>query len=374
MINGMKKSLIVISLSCLVGCLLFTPSLIYAQKKTHIVQKGDTLWDICEEYYGNPDLWPELWQMNPFITNPHLLKPGDEITLFEQAPDKKVKEAEPPSKPPEEPAEPGPRVMGFDLTGRADPNTIGFLSRDKSRSWGTIIASDNDKLILDENDTAYVLFDEDKQILAGDEFSVGKFSPLLEHPVKEDDLGYTFSVRARLVVEKKRGLAIKDNKFYRKENVYQVRITEVYNPIYVGDQVVPPQSVSSCVLPVHYEKDLLGHIVAAKDQQMLLHTDSIVYLDLGFNDGINRGNIFQVVRGHVIDDPKPEKDEWYIKSKIILPDIPMGKILVLESRPDTATAIVLTATEPFSTGVYFKNVPWQDVLELLESNPKCPIE
>ena len=52
-----------------------------AQPLTHTVEKGDTLWDICEKYYGNEELWPKLWQMNPFITNPHLLKPGDVAVL-----------------------------------------------------------------------------------------------------------------------------------------------------------------------------------------------------------------------------------------------------------------------------------------------------
>jgi nucleoid-associated protein YgaU len=53
-----------------------------AQPLTHTVVKGDTLWDICDQYYGDEELWPKLWQMNPFITNPHLLKPGDVINLL----------------------------------------------------------------------------------------------------------------------------------------------------------------------------------------------------------------------------------------------------------------------------------------------------
>jgi len=55
-----------------------------AQPVTHKVQRGDTLWSICEKYYGDATLWPKLWEMNPFVTNPHLLKPGDLITLIEK--------------------------------------------------------------------------------------------------------------------------------------------------------------------------------------------------------------------------------------------------------------------------------------------------
>jgi hypothetical protein len=37
------------------------------------VRKGDTLWGISERYLDDPWLWPELWQLNPEISNPHLV-------------------------------------------------------------------------------------------------------------------------------------------------------------------------------------------------------------------------------------------------------------------------------------------------------------
>ncbi|WP_114326335.1 LysM peptidoglycan-binding domain-containing protein [Candidatus Colwellia aromaticivorans] len=49
--------------------------------KTHIVVKGDTLWDISAIFLEQPWLWPKLWRLNPEINNPHLIYPGDIITL-----------------------------------------------------------------------------------------------------------------------------------------------------------------------------------------------------------------------------------------------------------------------------------------------------
>lgn len=49
--------------------------------KTHIVVKGDTLWDISAIFLKQPWLWPKLWRLNPEISNPHLIYPGDIITL-----------------------------------------------------------------------------------------------------------------------------------------------------------------------------------------------------------------------------------------------------------------------------------------------------
>ena len=49
--------------------------------KTHVVEKGDTLWDISALFLEQPWLWPKLWRLNPEIDNPHLIYPGDELRL-----------------------------------------------------------------------------------------------------------------------------------------------------------------------------------------------------------------------------------------------------------------------------------------------------
>ncbi len=68
---------------------LFFSSAISAQQlavkadapKSYVVKAGDTLWHISGLYLEHPWLWPQLWRVNPQVADPHLIYPGDTLTL-----------------------------------------------------------------------------------------------------------------------------------------------------------------------------------------------------------------------------------------------------------------------------------------------------
>ena len=373
-----KKNSGVISLFIIL-CFLIIPSLTFAQKLTHIVKKGDTLWDICEQYYGDSSLWPKLWEMNPFITNPHLLKEGDVITLFEKEPVKEeVKKVEVPEQKPSAPVpvkqdvkkiEP---IKGVDISSLTTVDAIGSLYKeDDFQALGKIFASNSSKLMFSKGETTYVIFDEGKDIKIGDRFFIGKSSALIKHPNTNKGFGYVFNVKGVLTVKERLGSAKRGDEYYEKKNVFQAVIDESYEPINVDDALMPYESVTSCILPISADQKINANILAAKNQQELIHTNSIVYVDLGSNNGLKTGNILNVIKQNIVQDPAPEEKFFTWRSKIILPDIFIGRIMIIECGPDISTAIVISALEPLSAGDYVKGLSWDKMPDDLSEMTTC---
>ena len=47
----------------------------------YIIQKGDTLWDLAGKWFGDPFLWPQVWDENRYILDSHWIYPGDPLVV-----------------------------------------------------------------------------------------------------------------------------------------------------------------------------------------------------------------------------------------------------------------------------------------------------
>ncbi len=111
---------------------------------TYVVRKGDTLWDISARFLKKPWLWPEIWQANPQVKNPHLIYPGDVLSLAYL--DRVV-------------AQPGPRreapITGIPLD-QVEPFLKQLSVVDDVKSLPFVAGLENDRLRATSGQVAYV--------------------------------------------------------------------------------------------------------------------------------------------------------------------------------------------------------------------------
>ncbi|MBN1103728.1 MAG: LysM peptidoglycan-binding domain-containing protein [Deltaproteobacteria bacterium] len=367
----------------LLGSFLVGSSAAQTQPLTHKVEKGDTLWSICEKYYGDAGLWPKLWEMNPFVTNPHLIRPGDVIKLIETEP-LKPKMVETPKAPPQPTpvVKVEPKRMGIRTSAFANANARGYLTGKEVEPWGRVFTTDSNAMLLVKGDTLFVDFGEREGIKAGDHFGVFRPSTIVKHPITEKEFGRVLSSQAKIVVKER-----------AKKNIYRVEILESYSDTKIDDVVLPFVAIPPCLKPLPSDPKLRGVVVAEKDLQNAFGQGSIVYLDCGAEKGLRNGMILEIMRFKNLPDPDikgpfPENllfgllgvktfEEFLEKltRESTLYEKVVGYMMVLESRADTATALVLSTKEQLYAGAFFRGIAsWGEAPESLRSIFSCAVE
>ena len=278
-----------------------------------------------------------------------------------------VIESEPPKlvKPPEK-FEYG--KTGIDISGFTNVGSIGFLSRKAVVPWGYVVSPGEESVVLSEGDSVYLAMKKEHDIKPGDEFTIYKASPLVNHPLTGAKLGYVNSFLGRIGVKEKikeiKQADLKKKVVSQGQTLYSAEIVESYQAIPLGSPVLPYNPLSPCIEPMPMESELTTNIVAIKDMREIVGQFSVVYLDQGYNHGIRRGNLFEIVEKKQAESPQ----------KITLPDMVMGHVVVIESRPETATGVVVTDKEEFINGVFVNRIDWPNAKVVLSMVPECHLK
>ena len=322
---------------------LFEGSAAWAQPSTHTVVKGDTLESICVRYYGDGDLWPKLWKKNPVVTDPGLLDPGKVIFLFEDMPIKTVSTRGVEGVQPLSGADNATiATTGVDVSEHCNVEALGFLSPERVTPWGYVTSDETERIFLANYDTVYVTIEKGRKVKPGDSFNLYRESDDLDHPLTGADVGTVVSFLGRLVLKEE-----------VNESLFKAEIVESYRVMRVGDPLLPYNPVSPCVQPSNPDwtkcgdaKECSASIAASKDQLELMGQYSVVYINQGYKHGFKRGNLFAIVT----------RMETSITNEADLPDLVHGYLIILESRLETATAVVLNAKKDFPNGTTIKAI------------------
>ncbi|MBE9536038.1 MAG: LysM peptidoglycan-binding domain-containing protein [Proteobacteria bacterium] len=317
-------------------------------EKTHTVVKGDTLWGISEKYLGNPFLWPKLWQWNDFITNPHFIYPGNEITLYPPA--VRVRRPEPVEEVIPEPVEVEEEVeveAEAEAVVEAPPapepekyrfsqiKSSGLISNEEMNTVGNIIDAKDTKVMLSEGDVVYVALND--SVDAGALYTIFKAGSSVRHPATGKKVGY------RIVT-----LGTMEVTGTDSEGLVVAKIMETFDAVSRGDLVTPKEDIPEYISFKASDSQLSGYIVAGRELRVTFGQGDVVYLDMGTNQGVETGNTFIVYR-----EGKTVKDKMS-KRRYKLPTTTVGRLLVLHPKKDSSIAIILDSAEEMKLGETIK--------------------
>ena len=298
----------------------------------YVVVKGDTLWDISTMFLRDPWLWPEIWYVNPQVENPHLIYPGDILTLVyvDGKPQLQMTRGYPT-------VNMSPRVREESLD-KAIP-TIPldaihqFLTRAIVVGEGEletapyVVQSAGEHVVTGVGDRISARGIEDENHPVYDIFEAG--GPYID-PDTEEVLGYKALFVGRGPVEQ----------YGDPTTVY---LAETTREIRVGDRLRPADSATAITnFQPHAPADNIeGRIISVIDGVTQIGQFNVVAINLGTREGMDPGTIFRVYQdGAVVKDTVSGKRKDTVK----LPDEEAGLVMVFRSFEKVSFGLVMKAT------------------------------
>jgi LysM repeat protein len=347
------------------GVFLLLPAETFAQQEAaqpavpaegivHTVVAGDTLWDLSAKYLGSPWKWPQIWEQNRFLTNPHFIYPGIKIVIVPPAPrEVELMVKSPPPEPPAPPsaaAEPAkaatasaespkpavalplpePPVERYLQIKPEDFVRAGEFTREAPRGIGTIRGGEEPKVGFAQGDRVYLALD--KEIPAGQLLGVYRVRGPIDVCGDRSYSGYVNYLIGVLQVGEKRNGQVTATVRQSFEDLTRADMVSETIPGYVPVKIVPGA------------EGLSANVITGRMDNEELATGNFVYLDRGSAAGVAVGNVFRVL----VPTGNATGTGGGGVGTGVLTDV--ARLVVVRVSPEFASAYVIDSTESFNAG------------------------
>lgn len=295
----------------------------------YTVQRGDTLWDIAGRFLTRPWLWPEIWQVNPEIRNPHLIYPGDVISLVY--------------------VDGEPRLM-LDRGTREVRLSPGVREEQLDEAISTIPMSVirpflNRSHVVDEdffNRAPYIIAGEDERVMAsaGDRIYIRRIADDAPvdyavvrrgNPYIDPDTGEQLGIAATYVG---------DARLQRDGDPATGQVRSSNREVLPGDWLLelPPEGARMQFHPRAPDQEVEGRVIDVMDGVGQIGQFDVVVINLGREQGMQDGDVLAMFRaGREISDPVN-------RERVMLPEERAGELLVFRTFDKLSFGLVMRAS------------------------------
>lgn len=340
----------------------------------YVVQKGDTLWDISARFLQKPWLWPEIWQANPQVKNPHRIYPGDVLSLVYVDGQPRLTSNNGPG--PQ--ISSGPAVETIDRA-RIEPFLKQLTVVDEFRSLPYVVGIEEGRLLASAGQIVHVRGLANAQPGMG----VQVARPVAEYrrdskgaraigrglDYRGDWVEYNWDSFGRHVGVKRAGDKTIGYELMRhgygevtqvQGQIAVVVLREEIRDIRVGDRILPveAQPYDPYYYP-HAPGNVPAHarLMAVVDGIHAAGPNQVVAISAGAADGLKNGDTFSIWRDGptVRDNVRHRYAAGADRDKVVLPDEYIGRIMVFRTFNKMSYGLVMESIRPSNVGDLLKH-------------------
>jgi LysM repeat protein len=315
---------------------------------SYVVKHGDTLWGIAKVFLRDPWYWPEIWQVNPQVKNPHLIYPGDTLRLVYI--DGRPRIVLQPGLERGNGARVLPRVRSQPLeaavtsipyeTVAAFMSKPSVLEKDQIKHAPYVLGTRDLHVVMANGDTVYARgFSAPVEL--GSHYNLVRVGEALRDPDDNRLLGYN-------------GVYTGSGHVTRIGDPATLIMTDSTRETYPGDKLFPGTvDVPLDFIPSPPRTKIDGRIIAVSDGVTVIGQYQVVVVNRGARDGLAPGNVLAVfgVGGTVADNIK----HGYLTGvsplfakKVRLPDERTGTFMVFKTFDRMSYGLIMEATDIIS--------------------------